>query len=244
MKKVIMSTGDKGGAGKSMTARLIGEILTETRPGNLLFFDGDSANPDLEAIFENREKVFMFSPRDSESIDRLIDSIFSAPEGAVILMDMPAGAGEHLKNEVEMFSAIFAEPGIDCEIIWTMNTDETGIIQLGYMMTAFEDVPARYTVVKNQFYGEDFSRWERSSVRKKLMEKSPETKEVFIPKIEKRILETVGNLSFEKAVKREYKDVSFSASHRLAGDYKKAKLAFDHLVSEPVTKTPKKTEAK
>lgn len=243
MKKVIMSTGDKGGAGKSMTARLIGEILTEERPGDLLFFDGDSANPDLESIFEDRESVFLFSPRDSESIDRLIDSIFSAPDGAVILLDMPAGAGEHLKNEVDMFSAIFAEPGIDCEIVWTMNTDETGIIQLGYMMAAFEDVPARYTIVKNQFYGEDFSRWEGSSVRKNLLKKHPETKEAFIPKIEKRILEAVGNLSFEKAIKREYKDVSFSTSHRLSGDYKKAKSAFNHLVPEKATKPSKKAEA-
>lgn len=239
MKTVIMSTGDKGGAGKSMSARLIGEYLSEERPGDLIFFDGDSANPDLETVFEGRESVFLFSPRDSESVDRLIDSIFSAPDGATVLIDMPAGAGEHLKNEVAMFSAIFAEPEIQCEIVWTMNTDETGIIQLGYMMAAFDGVPARYTVVKNRFYGDDFARWENSSVRKKLLKENPETKEVFIPKIEKRILESVGKKSFSKAVRREYSEITFATSHRLASDYRNAKESFAHLIQES-NPTPEK----
>src|SRR5690554_1271646 len=154
MTQVIISTGDKGGAGKSTSARQIGEVLL-SEGKKVQFIDCDSANPDTLGAFFGRTKAdpLAVDVRNPNSIDGLLTMIHGADKETVFVMDMPAGAGEYLAKEAEAFGFLFdPENEITLDVIWTLNTQETGVSRLTDLADAFEEIPARYTVVKNLFY--------------------------------------------------------------------------------------------
>lgn len=235
-KTVIMSSGDKGGAGKSTSARLIGEVLSshDQFKNRLVLFDGDSANPDLVNVFGARDGMTtgMFSPTNPADINHLADSIFSAAPGTVILLDMPAGAGQHIKEDSEMFQALFSQPDIEFHMVWTLNTGAVGVEQLNRMADVFQDVPVKWTVVKNLFYGEpdSFIHWDSSATKKRLEKTEGGLVTTTIPKMADDSLKALGSASFSEAAANKDPNVPFSARLRAGGYLKKAADAFDHLI--------------
>jgi len=147
---------------------------------------------------------------------------------------MPAGAGEHLAKEAEIFQALFAEQDITCEIVWTINTQKTGIKQLENMVEAFSDIPARYTVVRNQFYAKDdprndpFELWHKSAIRTKL--KKADLHESTIPNIRSQLLMALGSSNLSDVVARKAEGVDVVTSVRWEGLFKQIKTDFNHLI--------------
>jgi len=252
-KTVIMSTGDKGGAGKSTTARLIGEILCgneaiKERP--LICADGDTANPDLITAFLGRPGIesMGFSPSKTEDINTLVEKIFTAPEDAVILLDMPAGAGEHIQEESDMFQAIFSQPDINVHMVWTLNTGAPGVRQLHRMAEVFEGVPVKWTVVKNLFYSNNnpdaFPHFEQSEVKNKLAKTEGGLTVTNMKSMDDKSLKALANHSFSDAAANQIKEVPFYARVRAASFLKDARDSFKHLIPEsaPAPKNAKKGE--
>lgn len=235
MTQVIISTGDKGGAGKSMAARMVGELLLAGEK-KVHFIDCDPANPDTLDVFIDRGcEAVGIDVRNPNNVDGLFEMIFNADPDTIFVMDMPAGAGEHLAKEAEVFQALFAEEGISCDVVWTINTQKTGVRQLEAMVDAFEGIPARYTIVKNHFYAKDdprndpFEIWHKSSIRETLLEN--ELFEANIPNIRSQILLALGNHSLADVVERKAEGVDTITSVRWGGIYRDIKKDFKHLIA-------------
>lgn len=235
MTHVIISTGDKGGAGKSMAARMVGELLlSEEKP--VRFIDCDPANPDtLDVFIDQGRHAVALDVRDANNIDALFETIYNADPETIFVMDMPAGAGEYLAKEAEVFQALFAEDHIACDVVWTINTQKTGVKQLENMVEAFSDIPARYTVVKNHFYAKDdprndpFEIWHKSKIRKELLTR--DLSEASIPNIRSQILLALGSNSLADVVERKADGVDTITSVRWAGIFKEIKADFNHLAN-------------
>jgi hypothetical protein len=235
MIQVIISTGDKGGAGKSMAARMIGELML-AEGKDVRFIDCDPANPDTLDVFIDRGcSAVAMDVRNPNSVDQLFETIFNAYNETVFVMDMPAGAGEYLAKEAEVFRALFEEENITCDVVWTINTQKSGVRQLENMAEAFNGIAARYTVVKNHFYAKDdprndpFEIWHKSDIRSALLKN--ELFEANIPNIRSQILLALGGNSLADVVKRKAEGVDTITSVRWGGIFKDIKLDFDHLVN-------------
>jgi hypothetical protein len=241
MKKIIISTGDKGGAGKSMTARFVGEMLYGASVPNLLFLDCDAHNPDLVDKFQNHDglTVMAIPINDRRNVDTILNTIFEAENDLIALFDMPAGASEHLKKEFEVFSALLNLPEVDTEFLWTLNTERAGVRQLDNMIEIFGDVKGRFTVVRNHFYGDDWAIYEDSKTRKKLKELRPDTVEADLPEIPDDVLKSVGQKSFHDIATNRVADVKFTDRVRISGIFNQAKEGFSHLIPQRETKQAK-----
>jgi hypothetical protein len=173
--------------------------------------------------------------RNPNSVDQLFETIFNAYNETVFVMDMPAGAGEYLAKEAEVFRALFEEENITCDVVWTINTQKSGVRQLENMAEAFNGIAARYTVVKNHFYAKDdprndpFEIWHKSDIRSALLKN--ELFEANIPNIRSQILLALGGNSLADVVKRKAEGVDTITSVRWGGIFKDIKLDFDHLVN-------------
>lgn len=238
MAHIIISTGDKGGAGKTMSARLVAEMLAGAGRG-LKIIDCDHSNPDLLAAFLDRDyECFGFDVRDANETDNLFKTIVGADPETVFVVDMPAGAGEYLANEAEMFQLLSAEPGMSFDIIWTLNTQETGVRQLERLFKSFENIPARYTIAKNLFYAEDearedpFELWHGSAIRKKIA-KSNTMFETTLPAIRSQLKMEVEGRSISDVINRKIPEVNIVDSMRWGGIMKEVEKGFDHLKHVP-----------
>jgi len=233
---MIISTGDKGGAGKTMTARMIGEVLHSAGLAPH-FIDCDMANSDTLATFSEQGcPVSSIDVRDPGAIDRLMQAVFDADDNAIFVLDMPAGAGEYLAKEAEMFQMLVAEKeNLTLDIVWTLNIDQRGIDQLGDTLAAFDGIPANFTVVKNHYHAQDdnrpdpFTLWHSAPIRKKL-QKAGNLTESELPNIRVQVLHGLGNNPIHKALNKEI-EMDFMTRARWSGLFKQIKGNFSHLIA-------------
>lgn len=235
MTQVIFSTGDKGGTGKSTTARFIVELLLgEGKKVQLI--DCDPNNPDLIGVFGARESVLAIDVRHQANVDELFQIIEGDTENTTFVLDMPAGAGEYLSAEADFFAALFDNENINLDIVWSLNTDKTGVVQLKANHEAFAELGARYTVVKNGFYAQQdnredpFAHWNGSAI-KKTLEKTGRLHEVELPGIRKELMEGLGRRALKAEVVDRAEGVPSFLSARWAPIYKKLANEFSHLTS-------------
>lgn len=234
MPKVIMSTGDKGGTGKSFTARFVAEVLLGNQH-KLTLIDCDANNPDLITVFSKRHPVESIDVRNAISIDHLFRTIDAADADATFLLDMPAGAGEYLAREADILTELFNTPTIELHVLWSLNTDKVGILQLKSMTEAFADADAHYTVVKNGFFTaadghtNPFHIWDASNIRKNLKEREILT-EVTLPIIRKELMTDLGYLSLYDDMVHNSGKADRLTSLRWAKYYKHFSEAFGHIV--------------
>lgn len=235
MTQIIISTGDKGGAGKTMSARMIGEVLhaAHKKPQ---FIDCDMANSDTLATFSEQGcPVTSLDVRDPNSVDRMAQAVFEADDDAIFILDMPAGAGEYLAKEAEMFQALAEEKNnLQIDIVWTLNIDQRGIDQLADTISAFEGIPTTYTVVKNGYHAQDDNRpdpfvlWHDSPIRKKLLKQGILTESELV-NIRVQILHGLGNRPISKVINSEV-DMDFFTRARWQKLFKKIQSNFSHFV--------------
>lgn len=171
MARVIIMAGDKGGAGKTIAARLLVEMLTGAGK-TLNLIDCNPSNPDLLEAFRGRDiHCSTFNIGDPNEIDSLFTHIVSTPPETVTVVDLPPGVVSHLAREAEIFSALAAEVGTALDVVWIMTTKTSCVRQLAGLAHAFEKVHTRYTVLKNLFYAdsscgfESFKTWNKSNLR-------------------------------------------------------------------------------
>lgn len=96
---LVIIDGDKGGIGKSFLGRTLVWMLSNAGV-SLVLFDGDERNAHLERYYGGIFPVTRFDARSAKGWTLLFDRIESAPADAVILVDLPAGAGQQLQHEL------------------------------------------------------------------------------------------------------------------------------------------------
>ena len=151
--------GEKGGVGKSLTARVLAQYFidrqipfigfdTDRSHGALLRFYGDFAAP----VAMDR----------TEALDAIVEAAATEPERRV-LVDLAAQTHDTLAQWMEEVSlpAVAAEEGITLTYWHVMDAGKDSADLLGKLLDRFGD-GLRYVLVRNHVRGHDFSLLESS----------------------------------------------------------------------------------
>jgi hypothetical protein len=191
MIKTYFVDGDKGGVGKSFTARAIADMLMQserfklpTTISRLLVVDADESNQDVcgPGGFPGRESVGTcevvgkFYPISSpEQWVKVGDKVFDivqqwndADEGRVVF-SLPAGAGLAIAKAAEVTAVMAA---LNAVHVWVMGTDAGSVEQLQARISNFPSFYQHGFIIRNLRHGikEDFTHWERSATRSQVLE--------------------------------------------------------------------------
>lgn len=186
MIKTYFVDGDKGGVGKSFTARAVADMLMQSERFNLpkpitrlLVVDADESNQDVcgEGGFVGRESVGgcevsgkfypISTPEQWVRVgDQVFDIIQRWPEGGEgrVVFSLPAGAGLAIAKAAEVTAVMAA---LNAVHVWVMGTDAGSVEQLQARISVFPSFYRQGFVIRNLRHGikEDFTHWERSATR-------------------------------------------------------------------------------
>jgi hypothetical protein len=172
LKRLILITGDKGGTGKSTFARGLLDTLLY-REVNCLAYDSDKRNSQLSRHYsEVRAGVKLIDITAKGGGDILIDEM-DEHKAPVMIVDLPAGAGEHIERfEREMgFIAAAAEMGYGVTLVSVLSRvkDSTNALRL---MLDSTSVGVQHVAVKNLYFGEEsrFVLFDESQVVQRLLD--------------------------------------------------------------------------
>ena len=159
MSSINFIGGEKGGVGKSVTARVLAQyFIDHSRPftgfdtdrshGALLRFYADYASPALVDNFE--------------ALDAIVESAVAEP-GRRVLVDLAAQTHEPLVRWMDESGVLelAAESGIAVNYWHVMDAGRDSVDLLARLLDRFGD-RLRYVLVLNQLRGDDFSQLERS----------------------------------------------------------------------------------
>jgi len=169
--RLVLVTGDKGGTGKSVMARLLLDIYRH-RNIDCIAYECDQSNPQLFRHYKNISpgvKTLKLNQRGGA--DALQDDLerFSPK---VSLVDLPAGAAEYFESvasDIHLFKN--AETmGYRITMVSVLGRVKDSVVQLKRLVDFCCD-RVDYVVAKNLYWGEDkkFIRYNDSKVRQVLL---------------------------------------------------------------------------
>jgi hypothetical protein len=171
-KRLILITGDKGGTGKSTFGRGLLDTL-QHRQIDCSAYDSDKRNSQLYRHYNDAGAgVKQIDITAKGGGDVLIDEM-DQRKAAVMLVDLPAGAGEHLeKFEQEMgFIAAAAEMGYGVTVVSVLSRVKDSVNALRLALD-FTGNAVQHVAVKNLYFGEEsrFVLFDESKVKQRLLE--------------------------------------------------------------------------
>ncbi len=193
MSNIHFIGGEKGGVGKSLTARLLAQYFIDQ---GITFagFDSDQSHGTFSRFYAE-----FTAPLDVEkydSLDAILETAETYPD-TEILVDLAAQTGKHLHQWVEESDVygIFAELNRPA-FLWHVMDD--GADSMFLLDKLLEQLPkgVQLVVVQNQGRGEDFSLFEQSATYRKAQEQGAHF--VTLKKLQPNLMQKVdfSNLSF------------------------------------------------
>lgn len=217
-KRIVISTSDKGGNGKSGFARTYSDIgIMRAIP--ILPYDGDKRNAQLyrfyhkafSSVHANSAGVLQIDLSKRGGADKLINSLDSE-NTKIVLIDFPAGGGElfeRLDAELHLFD-LLPEVGYRLTLVNVLSRVKDSVNSL---LTLLEYVQKHDThhvtdwvVVKNLFYGgaEKFRRYDGSKTKRRIEEAGGIT--ICLPELHDDTYDLIDDkdLTFTDALKPEH----------------------------------------
>ena len=208
--RIVIITGDKGGTGKSVVARMLLDIYRD-RKYNCIAYDCDESNPQLYRHYHKLAPgVRTLKLNRRGGADALQDDLkqFSP---RVSLVDLPAGAAEYFRSISQDISLFYnAERfGYKVTMISVLNRQKDSISQLKKLVEFCGD-KVDYVIVKNLYWGEEykFTRYNNSKTRKAVQKLG--AVELEFPELFDDIFDLVdeGDLTFREAIDSERLTIS------------------------------------
>jgi hypothetical protein len=195
-KRLVFVTGDKGGVGKSFTARtLVQHNLDTDQPCHA--YDIDPVNPNLHQYYpENTIRLNLEKPGALDQIRNDLEF------NQLLLVDCAARSLHELDSWFRELGLFHQRQdlrlGITFVFVITPDKSCTAIMSEALDMFGHE---AEYIVVKNLKMGKDFSIYENSKLRKRLLEEF-QGKEITLPPLLERtvVLLDRHDLGFNRAL--------------------------------------------
>lgn len=163
---IVIVGGDKGGIGKSFTARSIAAWLR--RKGYAVSgFDGDARNAHLERFYGSTMQISRPYLREATGWDEMLNGWQTVDPGAVILVDTPAGLGDMIQRESARMSAVAAALGRFIIHVWVSDEEDDSIILFKLLQTLTD--PSLTIYALNSRFGAraaDFELWSNSEERR------------------------------------------------------------------------------
>lgn len=209
MTTVIFHHGDKGGVGKSLFCKTYIDAKMVTDKDNLVVVDADARNPDIGWIYRDHgipvHNIDLRSAADTDGQDpwMLLADLIEENKGKKIVVNLPAGVGTMLTEKQHFFGEIIKNLEVKVEMFFSIDRQKTSIVQLKAGYPAFKSFMKLedLTIIKNGFFGpsaDHFFEWNKSKLKKELI--AAGAKEVFIPELHYRVIESVDRKPFSVAL--------------------------------------------
>lgn len=215
--RLVLVTGDKGGTGKSVVARILLDIYRH-RNINCIAYECDQSNPQLYRHYNKvAPGVSGLKLNQRGGADALQDDLkrFSPK---VSLVDLPAGAAEYFESvakDIFLFQNA-GRLGYRITMVSVLGRVKDSVLQLKRLMDFCGD-KVDYVVVKNLYWGDEnkFTRYNNSKVRQAVLELGGI--ELLLPELYDDIFDLIDSkdLTFREAL--EHDDFSLSNQSRVYG---------------------------
>ena len=225
--RIIIVTGDKGGTGKSVVARMLLDIYRQ-RNINCIAYECDQSNPQL---FRHYNKILpgvtCLRLDERNGFDAIQDNLQEL-KPSVSLIDLPAGAADYFEK---MSEDIFLFDNVErfnykITTVSVLGRVKDSVIQLKRLLDFCGD-RVDYIVLKNLYWGkpDNFTRYNNSKVRQAILERGGI--ELCFPELFEDIFDVIDDrdLTFREAVQEGV--LSVSNASRLFGWIKKAEAEFE-----------------
>ena len=168
MARIHFISGEKGGVGKSFTARVLSQYLIDN---NMPFcgYDSDQSHGTFSRFYN--EYTTPVVVEDFESLDQILISAEDTPEQDIVV-DMAAQTGKYLDawvNESDLFG-ILDDIGAQVFIWHVMDDGADSARLLEALLDKYGEIPLQFVVVKNMGRGNNFSFFDKSEIFKKAQE--------------------------------------------------------------------------
>jgi len=165
MSRIHFVSGEKGGVGKSFTARVLAQYFIDHKMP-FAAFDSDQSHATFSRFYADYTSAV--TVEDFESLDQIL---IAAEEnaGMDLIVDLAAQTAKHLEawfDESDMFDFL---GDIDCTAyFWHVMDDGADSARLlDQLITHYGDSGLKFVVVKNMGRGNDFSLFDASQIAKK-----------------------------------------------------------------------------
>lgn len=194
MAKVHFIGGEKGGVGKSMTARLLAQFYID-HERNFLGFDCDSSHGTFSRFYSDFASPIIVG--DDESLDGLLAAVEENPERDLII-DLAAQAAQPLGKWIEETDVFGLLDDMGYQVYWwhVMDDGADSVALLDNVIQRYKESEVAFVVVQNYGRGNDFTRFQKSPAYQ--LAKDYEAAIIELPKLQTKLTQKIdfNNTSF------------------------------------------------
>ncbi|MEY4588975.1 MAG: hypothetical protein RL497_1051 [Pseudomonadota bacterium] len=162
--------GEKGGVGKSFTARLLAQYFID-RGQCFLGFDLDASHATFSRFYGEFTRTI--KAQDFASLDNLLNTAEAQPD-AVLIVDLAAQSAARLGEWITQSDALnlFKSLGFEVFLWHVMDDGADSLRLLDKLLDAYSKQPVHFVVVKNLGRGDDFIGFEQSVAYQKIQQRN------------------------------------------------------------------------
>lgn len=186
--------GEKGGVGKSMTARVLAQYYIDSQR-EFLGFDCDSSHGTFSRFYSDFASPIIVG--DDDSLDGLLAAVEENPERDLII-DLAAQSAQPIDKwiaETDVFG-LLDEMGLQVNWWHVMDDGADSVNLLADVLDRYKDTDIDFVVVQNYGRGSDFTRFQKSSAYEAAVEN--EAVIIELPKLQTKLTQKIdfNNSSF------------------------------------------------
>lgn len=194
MGKVHFVGGEKGGVGKSMTARLLAQYYIDHELP-FLGFDCDASHGTFSRFYSEFASPVVIGEEDS--LDGLLEAMEANPDKDLII-DLAAQAAKPLGDWIDDTDVFGLLDEMDYQVcLWhVMDDGADSVLLLDQLLERYKQPELEFIVVQNLGRGTDFSRFQKSDTFKKAQQRDAFIIE--LPKLQSKLTQKIdfNNSSF------------------------------------------------
>ncbi|HEY6530122.1 MAG TPA: mobilization protein [Cellvibrionaceae bacterium] len=162
--------GEKGGVGKSFTARLLAQYFID-RGQCFLGFDLDASHGTFSRFYGEFTRTVKVD--DFTSLDNLLSTAEAQPD-AVLIVDLAAQTATRLGEWIAQSDALNLFKSLGYEVFWWHVLDDgaDALRLLDKLVDTYSKQPVHFVVVKNLGRGEDFIGFDESNTHQKILQRN------------------------------------------------------------------------
>ena len=161
MSRIHFIGGEKGGVGKSMTARLLAQYYIDNEL-SFLGFDSDQSHGTFSRFYnEFASPVFL---NEDDSLDSILEAVETAPTSDIIV-DLAAQTSKRLGEWIEEADVLglLDELGHEVHLWHVMDDGADAVGLLEQSLVRYSQPEVQFVVVMNLGRGENFSKFKETS---------------------------------------------------------------------------------
>lgn len=162
MGKVHFIGGEKGGVGKSMTARVLAQYYIDHQ-WPFLGFDCDASHGTFSRFYQDYASAVVVG--DDDSLDGMLSAVEEHPERDLII-DLAAQSAQPINRWVEETDVFGLLSELGMQVVWwhVMDDGADSVTLLEQVLNRYQEQPVSIVVVQNLGRGDSFERFQQSRV--------------------------------------------------------------------------------